>query len=157
MAAQQGYAPAQFNLGGMFSRQLSDDLDREEAMSWLEAAAAQGHRRASLELALLQAPPEPQVLEPVDAEEAAGADRDDQPSIVPIFEASPAASGLAIIAAAAFDDRDTLSSLLASVKATAFPTWQDGALLFAASNAVGDAAILFGLLRGADDTRGAHT
>ena len=53
---------------------------------WLEAAAAQGHRRASLELALLQAPPEPQVLEPVDAEEAAGADRDDQPSIVPIFE-----------------------------------------------------------------------
>ena len=56
MAAEQGYAPAQFNLGGMFSRELSAALERDEAMQWLASAAEQGHRRAAIELAELQSP-----------------------------------------------------------------------------------------------------
>ena len=55
MAADQGYAPSQFNLGGMFSRDLSVSLSREEAMEWLSAAASQGHRRAALEWTQLDA------------------------------------------------------------------------------------------------------
>lgn len=78
----------------------------------------------------------------------------DSGPIVPVFEASTAASGLAILATAAFDDRDNLSALLSSLWATAFPTWDDGALHFAASNAVGDAVMLFGLLRAAHDLGG---
>lgn len=71
----------------------------------------------------------------------------DSGPIVPGFEAGSAASGLAIIAAAAFEDRDALQGLLASLWACAFPTWKGDALHFAASNAVGDSAMLFGLLQ----------
>ena len=55
MAAGQGYAAAQYNLGGMFSRALSKTLTREEALDWLGRAAEQGHRSAGHELAQLQA------------------------------------------------------------------------------------------------------
>jgi hypothetical protein len=39
----------------MFSRDLSVSLSREEAMGWLSEAAVQGHRRAALEWAELDA------------------------------------------------------------------------------------------------------
>lgn len=55
MAADQGYAASQYNLGGMFSRGLSTTLSREEAMDWLSRASEQGHRSAARELVALQA------------------------------------------------------------------------------------------------------
>jgi TPR repeat protein len=55
MAADQGYAAAQYNLGGMFSRKLSSTITRDEALDWLVRAAEQGHRSAGKELAELQA------------------------------------------------------------------------------------------------------
>lgn len=72
----------------------------------------------------------------------------DSGPIVPGFEASAGASGLALIGARVFGDDVALRSLLASLWATAFPTWHDGALSFAASNPVGDAAILWALVAG---------
>ena len=57
-AAEQDYAAAQYNLGGMYSRQLSTTLTRDEALQWLGQAAAQGHARANLELAELESQPE---------------------------------------------------------------------------------------------------
>ena len=54
MAAESGYAAAQYNLGGMFSRQISTTLSRDEALDWLGRAAEQGHRSAARELAELQ-------------------------------------------------------------------------------------------------------
>jgi TPR repeat protein len=53
MAAEQGYAPAQYNLGGMYSRQLNADLSLDDAKHWLALAADQGHRAAEKELAAL--------------------------------------------------------------------------------------------------------
>jgi hypothetical protein len=55
MAAEQGYAPAQYNLGGMYARKLSKTLSREDALEWLGRAADQGHVAAAHELAELQA------------------------------------------------------------------------------------------------------
>lgn len=72
----------------------------------------------------------------------------DSGPIVPFFQAGSAASGLAIQAARAYRDTEMLSKLLASLKATAFPTWEGDALHFAASNPVGDASILWGLIQG---------
>ena len=57
-AAEQEHAPAQYNLGGMYSRQLSPSLTREEAEQWLGQAAAQGHKRARRELAELRERPD---------------------------------------------------------------------------------------------------
>ena len=57
LAAGQGYAPAQYNLGGMFSRGLSAAMTRDEALQWLGQAAAQGHSAAEKELAALEAAP----------------------------------------------------------------------------------------------------
>ncbi|MBW2293954.1 MAG: sel1 repeat family protein [Deltaproteobacteria bacterium] len=56
-AAAQNYAPALYNLGGMFSRKLSPEMTREEAEKWLSLAAAQGHQRAEYELAELRKKP----------------------------------------------------------------------------------------------------
>ena len=47
------HPPAMYNLGGMFSRELSRDLSEVEAKEWLQAAAEQGHARAAMELAEL--------------------------------------------------------------------------------------------------------
>lgn len=74
----------------------------------------------------------------------------DSGPVVPLFEASPSASGLSIVAAAAFEDSSTLDDLVIALWAAGFPTWSDGALSFATSNLVGDTVFLFGLLRGAD-------
>jgi hypothetical protein len=74
----------------------------------------------------------------------------DSGPVIPLFEASPSASGLAIVASAAFDDHASLDDLMSALWATGFPTWTDGAWSFTSSNLVGDTTFLFGLLRGAD-------
>ncbi len=72
----------------------------------------------------------------------------DSGPVVPLFGASAAASGLAIVAAAAFDDRDYLQALLTALNAFGFPEERDGRLRYAASNAVGDAVLLYALTLG---------
>jgi hypothetical protein len=56
MAAEQGYAAAPYNLGGMYARGLSDRVTREEAIDWLGRAAEQGHAAAARELRALRSP-----------------------------------------------------------------------------------------------------
>jgi hypothetical protein len=75
----------------------------------------------------------------------------DSGPIIPVLDASAGASGLAFVGASAFDDDETLSALLASLELAAFPTWTgpDGReLTYAASNAVGDAVLLYALVQG---------
>jgi hypothetical protein len=65
-----------------------------------------------------------------------------------ILGASPGASGLAILGAAAFHDDDFFESLLTSLEAAAFPLEEGGGLRFMASNQVGDAVLLYALVEG---------
>lgn len=67
---------------------------------------------------------------------------------VPIVEASPSSSGLALVAAATFDDEAALGSLLASVEFAAFPVREHGELHYAAGNQLGDAVVLYALTLG---------
>lgn len=69
----------------------------------------------------------------------------DSGPIIPVLDASPGASGLAFVAAAAYDDRPTLAGLLTSLELAGFPTWDGDRLAYAASNAVGDAVLLYAL------------
>ena len=72
----------------------------------------------------------------------------DSGPIVPFLDASPGASGFALLGASAFDDRPYLQGLLASIELAAFPDERNGTLHFAASNAVGDAVLLASLVFG---------
>jgi hypothetical protein len=72
----------------------------------------------------------------------------DSGPIVPLLEASPGASGLALLGAASFDDEAYLARLLASLDFAAFPRDDDGTLRYEASNQVGDAVILYALVEG---------
>jgi hypothetical protein len=72
----------------------------------------------------------------------------DSGAVLPLLEASPAASGLALLAAAGFDDGAYLQELLAALEFAAFPVEEQGALRFAASNPVGDAVLLYALVEG---------
>ena len=67
---------------------------------------------------------------------------------VPLLEANAGASGLALVGAAAFDDDEYLTALLASLRLGAFPVRDDEDLAFAASNHVGDAVLLYALVEG---------
>jgi hypothetical protein len=75
------------------------------------------------------------------------ADIDSGP-IVPLLGASPGSSGLALVGAAAFGDRDYFAELCASLNFAAFPVEEDGTLRFAASNQVGDAVMLYAMVLG---------
>jgi len=75
------------------------------------------------------------------------ADVDSGP-IVPIVGASAGSSGLAVLAAAAFDDDDFLRQLLTTLEFAAFPIRSSGQYRFAASNQVGDAVLLYALVQG---------
>ncbi len=68
--------------------------------------------------------------------------------VIPVIGASAGGSGMALIGAASFRDRDYLSSLLTSLDFAAFPVEEDGALHYAASNQVGDAVLLYALTMG---------
>ena len=73
----------------------------------------------------------------------------DSGPVVPGLGASAAASGLALIAAAKFDDHDYLGSLITSLNLVGFPTRSEGSeLRYLASNAVGDAVLLYALVEG---------
>lgn len=63
--------------------------------------------------------------------------------VVPIVDASAGASGTAFIAAASFGDEEFLRALKTSLNFAAFPVRNHGALRYSASNAVGDAAMLY--------------
>lgn len=72
----------------------------------------------------------------------------DSGPIVPVLEASASSSGLALLGAAAFDDRDYFTSLMTSLEFMGFPVEQDGKLHYRASNQVGDSVLLYALTEG---------
>ena len=74
-------------------------------------------------------------------------DVDSGPTI-PILGANAGASGLAILGAAAFEDRRALSALLRSLELAAFPSEDANGKRFEASNTVGDAVMLYALVQG---------
>lgn len=76
------------------------------------------------------------------------ADIDSGP-VIPFLGASASASGLALIAAAGFDDKKFFTSLITSLNFAGFPTEKDGKLYYQASNPVGDAVMLYDLVVGA--------
>ncbi len=72
----------------------------------------------------------------------------DSGPVIPVLEASPGSSGLAVMAAAAFGDDGFLRELLTSLDFAAFPVEERGARRHAASNQVGDAVVLYALVLG---------
>ena len=72
----------------------------------------------------------------------------DSGPVIPVFGASPSASGLAILAAAAFDDKQYLQELLTSLDFAGFPVRNNGKLRYQASNQVGDAVLLYAMMEG---------
>jgi hypothetical protein len=70
------------------------------------------------------------------------ADIDSGP-IIPVFNISAGSSGMAFIAASAFNDETFLSSLATTLNFAAFPVHKDGRLKYCGSNQVGDAALLY--------------
>jgi hypothetical protein len=75
------------------------------------------------------------------------ADVDSGP-VIPFLDISAGASGLAIVGAAAFDDRPYLTALLTSLEYGGFPVSENGRLRYCAGNAVGDAVILYAMVLG---------
>lgn len=72
----------------------------------------------------------------------------DSGPVLPLLDASPGSSGLAVLGARAFDDRAYLEDLLAALNYAAFPERAGGRLRFRASNAVGDAVSSYALCSG---------
>ncbi len=70
------------------------------------------------------------------------ADIDSGP-IIPVFNISAGASGMAFIGASAFGDEKFLSTLAATLDFAAFPSRNNGRLKYCGSNQVGDAALLY--------------
>jgi hypothetical protein len=72
----------------------------------------------------------------------------DSGAVVPLLEASPSSSGLALMGAAAFGDADFHRRLLTSLNLGGYPRESGGRLRYCASNQVGDAVILYSLVLG---------
>jgi hypothetical protein len=68
----------------------------------------------------------------------------DSGAIIPLIDASAGSSGLALVAASAFEDEEWLDGLLRSLELAGF---RDGGR-YLASNAVGDAVLLYALTNG---------
>jgi hypothetical protein len=68
--------------------------------------------------------------------------------VVPVLEASPSSSGLALMGAAAFGDADFHRRLVTSLELGGYPRERGGKLKYCASNQVGDAVILYSLVLG---------
>ena len=81
-------------------------------------------------------------------DEARGPVDVDSGPVVPVLDASPGSSGLAILAARAFADEDTLARLLASIGLVGFPRHEQGALRHRASNQLGDAILSYAMCFG---------
>jgi hypothetical protein len=67
----------------------------------------------------------------------------DSGAVIPVLDASAGSSGMALIGAAAFDDRDYFQALVAALNLAAFPTDDANGLHYQASNPAGDAAMLY--------------
>ena len=67
---------------------------------------------------------------------------------VPLVGFNAGSSGMALIAAAAFNDEDFLRGLLTSLNFAAMPEEFEGQLRYLASNQVGDAVLLYALVEG---------
>jgi hypothetical protein len=80
----------------------------------------------------------------------------DSGAVIPIVDASAGASGMALVGAASFDDREYLRALKTSLNFAAFPVRNHGALRYSASNAVGDAAMLYAETLGAIQAKISH-
>jgi hypothetical protein len=72
----------------------------------------------------------------------------DSGPVIPFFEISPGASGMAFIGASAFGDVEFLAPLAATLEFSAFPSRSAGRLKYCASNQVGDAALLYAAVLG---------
>jgi hypothetical protein len=72
----------------------------------------------------------------------------DSGMVIPGLEVSAGSSGMAFIAASAFQDWDFLQALNTTLDMTAFPVRKHGQLKYCASNQVGDAALLYASVLG---------
>ncbi len=75
------------------------------------------------------------------------ADVDSGP-VVPLVSAGAGASGMAVLGAAAFHDDALLAELTTSLELAAFPERRGDGLRFLASNAIGDAVLLYATTQG---------
>jgi hypothetical protein len=72
----------------------------------------------------------------------------DSGAVIPVVEASAGGSGMAFIGASSFGDVAFLRALHTSLDFAAFPIRREGQLKYAASNQVGDAALLYACVLG---------
>ena len=72
----------------------------------------------------------------------------DSGPIIPGLEISLGSSGQALLAATTFEDAEFTRELLTSLNFGGFPVSSHGELRYAASNAVGDAMVLYSLVQG---------
>jgi hypothetical protein len=72
----------------------------------------------------------------------------DSGPVIPVFDISPGASGMAFIGAGSFGDDDYLTALAATLDFSGFPSRRAGRLKYCASNQVGDAALLYAAVLG---------
>jgi hypothetical protein len=67
---------------------------------------------------------------------------------IPILDANAGSSGLALLAARSFGDRDFLDGLVASLELGGFPIDGPTGRRYAAGNQLGDSVILYGMIAG---------
>ncbi|MHC4132064.1 MAG: linalool dehydratase/isomerase domain-containing protein [Planctomycetota bacterium] len=72
----------------------------------------------------------------------------DSGSVVPFLQASPSASGLAILCTASFKDKNKFDKLTMSLNTFAFPIEDDESLYYQLSNPLGDTVLLYGFTVG---------
>lgn len=72
----------------------------------------------------------------------------DSGPVFPLFGVSASASGLAILASAAFHDTAYFGALMTSLQCAGFPAEKNGRLRFMAGNQVGDAVLLYAMVEG---------
>lgn len=77
-----------------------------------------------------------------------GHDDVDSGPIIPIINLSAGSTGLAFLGAASFDDHEYLTELYRSLEMGAFPVQTEHGIRYCASNAVGDAVLLYSITQG---------
>lgn len=75
------------------------------------------------------------------------ADVDSGP-VIPLLDISAGSSGLALVAARAFDDAEFFRALVTTLNFSAFPVREQGRLKYCAGNEVGDAVLLYAAVLG---------
>ncbi len=72
----------------------------------------------------------------------------DSGPVIPLLNASPGSSGLAVFGTAAFEDEDFLRQLLASLRLGGFPVRHGNRLTFRSAGAIGNSVVVYGLVEG---------